>query len=332
MVALFLQSPAAADCIDYGDYLQWTGGVYTLGGRAIGVAVSGTYAYVADGYSGLLVIDITNPASPQIVGNADTPGNSTGVAVSGTYAYVSDYDYGLQVIDITNPASPQIVGSVDTPGGTLGVAVSGTHAYVADWDYGLQVIDITNPASPQIVGSVDTPGGADDVAVSGTHAYVADHDSGLQVIDITNPANPQIMGGVDTPGLAEGVAVSGTYAYIADSDYGLQVLSTQCGSATGVGEDDWVASTMLVMAYPNPASPQTLIRFETRNGGPVLAAVHDLSGRLVRRLAERFRDAGVHDVTWDGRDEDGRAVAAGIYLVRVSASEGSTTARVMMIR
>ena len=78
------------------------------------------------------MIDITNPASPQIVGSVDTPGYAYGVAVSGTYAYVADCDSGLQVIDITNPASPQIVGSVDTPGSAYGVAVSGTHAYVAD--------------------------------------------------------------------------------------------------------------------------------------------------------------------------------------------------------
>jgi hypothetical protein len=50
-------------------------------GEAFGVAVSGTYAYVADGNAGLRVIDVTNPQTPTIVGNADTPGAAFGVAV-----------------------------------------------------------------------------------------------------------------------------------------------------------------------------------------------------------------------------------------------------------
>jgi len=73
--------------------------------------VSGIYAYVADGGSGLQVISITNPASPVIVGTADTPGGAQGVVVSGTYAYVADYGSGLQVIDIANPANPVVVGT-----------------------------------------------------------------------------------------------------------------------------------------------------------------------------------------------------------------------------
>jgi len=229
---------AAADCIDYGDYLHWAGGVDTPD-FADGVAVSGTHAYVADWGSGLQVIDITNPASPQIVGSVDTPDYALGVAVSGTHAYVGDESSGLQVIDITNPASPVIVGSVDTPDYALGVAVSGTHAYVADGSSGLQVIDVTNPASPQIVGSVDTPDYALGVAVSGTHAYVGDESSGLQVIDITNPSSPVIVGSVDTPDYAYGVAVSGTHAYVTDLLTGLQVIDiTNPASPQIVGSVD----------------------------------------------------------------------------------------------
>ncbi len=123
-------SSVGAECIDYRDYLHWAGSVDTPGG-ASGVAIA-LYAYVAAGSSGLQVIDITNPQSPQIVGSVDTPGGAREAAVSGTYAYVADYDSGLQVIDITNPQSPQIVGSVDTPFAANDVAISGAYAYVAN--------------------------------------------------------------------------------------------------------------------------------------------------------------------------------------------------------
>jgi hypothetical protein len=62
------------------------------------------------------VIDISNPASPVILGSISTPGIAYGVAVAGSYAYVADGSGGLQVVNIADPASPAIVGSVNTPG------------------------------------------------------------------------------------------------------------------------------------------------------------------------------------------------------------------------
>ena len=52
-------------------------------GNAIGVTVSGNYAYVAHGVWGLQVIDVSDPANPRRVGGYDTSGYARGVAVSG---------------------------------------------------------------------------------------------------------------------------------------------------------------------------------------------------------------------------------------------------------
>ncbi|MBK9137540.1 MAG: hypothetical protein IPM17_02055 [Verrucomicrobia bacterium] len=71
---------------------QWPGYV---AGYAEGVAVSGHYAYVADGWEGLQVIDVSDPAHPVRVGGYNTPGRAQGVAVSGHYAYVADGWGGL---------------------------------------------------------------------------------------------------------------------------------------------------------------------------------------------------------------------------------------------
>ena len=67
-------------------------------GEAVGVAISGSYAYVADAtFGGLQVIDITTPGSPKIVGSVDTPNKAQGVAISGSHAYVPDAFFGFQV-------------------------------------------------------------------------------------------------------------------------------------------------------------------------------------------------------------------------------------------
>ena len=69
--------------------------------------VVGNYAYVADGNSGLQIIDVSDKTTPFIAGSVNTPGRAYRVWVSGNYAYIADgYDGGLQVIDISNPDSP----------------------------------------------------------------------------------------------------------------------------------------------------------------------------------------------------------------------------------
>ena len=98
------------------------------------MAVAGHYAYTADSFDGLRVIDVANPAAPVKVGNYDTPGDAEDVAVAGHTAYVADGDSGLRVIDVTDPAAPVEVGFYDTPGDARGVAVAGHYAYVAAYE------------------------------------------------------------------------------------------------------------------------------------------------------------------------------------------------------
>jgi hypothetical protein len=217
-----LSTSSVADCVDYGRYLHVTGSIYLSQGSAYDVAVSGKYAYVADGVGGLQVLDISNLAAPTLVGMLDTQ-NALGIGISGSYTYIADVDT-VRIVDISNPASPIIVRNVDNPDQSLAVAISGTYVYVATATAGIQVIDTSNPSTATIVASIDTPGRAQDIVISGSHAYVADGSSGLQVIDISNPLSPAIVGNVDTPGSGAKVAVSGPYAYVADGIGGLVVI------------------------------------------------------------------------------------------------------------
>ncbi|HPU85958.1 MAG TPA: FlgD immunoglobulin-like domain containing protein [Candidatus Latescibacteria bacterium] len=83
---------------------------------------------------------------------------------------------------------------------------------------------------------------------------------------------------------------------------------------------------------PNPFNPATTIRFDLPADGFVTLAVYDISGRLVRTLAEGNTGAGVHGVVWDGRDGNGRDVASGVYLVRLAAPQGVLTGRMTLLR
>jgi len=165
-------------------------GSYDTTGTSYGVALSvdGTKAYVADGSSGLVVLDVTT-STPTLIGSYDTVGNAYDVVLSSdeSKAYVADYANGLVVLDVTT-STPTLVGSYDTVGYTKGVTLSpdGTKAYVADNTNGLVVLDVTT-STPTLIGSYDTAGNAYSVALSPdeTRAYTADDTSGLVVLDIT---------------------------------------------------------------------------------------------------------------------------------------------------
>ena len=113
-------------------------GTYATPDRAVGVYVSGGYAYVADQSGGLQIIDVSNPASPTLAGTYNNPNIALGVYVSGNYAYVADTASGLQIIDVSNPASPTLAGTYNTPNMAIGVYVSGSYAYVADGTSGFR--------------------------------------------------------------------------------------------------------------------------------------------------------------------------------------------------
>jgi hypothetical protein len=191
---------------------------------ALDVYVSDNTAYVADGYGGIQIIDVSNPAAPTFLGSYDTPGEALSVYVSGNTAYVADFDSGLQIIDVSNPAAPTFLGSCDTPGYAWAVNVSGTTAYVADQFRGLQIIDVSNPTAPALLGSYDTIGKSFGIFISGSTAYMADGYGDFQIIDVSNPTMPVLLGIYDTPGMTLGVYVSGTTAYVADWDKGLQLI------------------------------------------------------------------------------------------------------------
>jgi len=193
-------------------------------GSAYGVFVSGDYTFIADGDSGLAVINISDPTNPGTPVYEDTNGSAYGVFVSGDYAYIADGNSGLAVINISDPTNPEIPVYEDTNGTAYDVFVSGDYVYVADGESGLAVIDISDPNNPGTPVYEDTNGTAYGVYVSGDYAYIADGTSGLAFIDITYPTDPIAPEYEDTNNSAETVYISGDYAYIANGISGLAVI------------------------------------------------------------------------------------------------------------
>ena len=87
-----------------------------------------------------------------------------------------------------------------------------------------------------------------------------------------------------------------------------------------------------VSASPNPFNPNTTIHFDLPEGCPAKVAVFDIRGMLVRNLVNENLGAGHHSIPWNGRDNSGRLLASGRYIVHVQAGRLQTTTPVVLVK
>ncbi|UCH85834.1 MAG: T9SS type A sorting domain-containing protein [Candidatus Latescibacterota bacterium] len=84
---------------------------------------------------------------------------------------------------------------------------------------------------------------------------------------------------------------------------------------------------------PNPFNPSTTIRFDVpAAGGHVDLRIYDVSGRLVRTLVDGTVPAGEQSVVWDGRDNRGAHVTAGVYFYRLLAPGFTETRKLVLVK
>jgi agmatine/peptidylarginine deiminase len=88
---------------------------------------------------------------------------------------------------------------------------------------------------------------------------------------------------------------------------------------------------LAALVGPNPFRSETRFSFELRYPERVILSVHDVTGRLVRRLADGEQGAGRSEFVWDGRDDGGRRVADGVYFFRLRAA-GIAYSRPVVLR
>lgn len=258
------------------------------------IDVQGSYAYTLDSYSGLSVIDVSDPIAPVALGSFDMENWAEGLAVEGDYAYIANGAIGLRILDIRDPNAPVEVGLHDTPGYAQDVTVAEGRAYVADREVGLRVFDVTDPAAPQEIAYYATTAKAWDVAVSGDEIVVGTYEGGLFVLrsrfasDTRDAeANPR-------------------------TTRPTRVLPNPFGDRTEI---------RFAVSKERAAGDRT-----------VRLAIFSADGRLVARLIDWPLSSGPHVVAWQGRDQQGGQVPSGAYFYRLETDGWSERGGITVIR
>tara|TARA_B100001971_G_scaffold124740_1_gene114850 strand:- start:3051 stop:3368 length:318 start_codon:yes stop_codon:yes gene_type:complete len=84
--------------------------------------------------------------------------------------------------------------------------------------------------------------------------------------------------------------------------------------------------------YPNPFNPTTTIRYDLPKRSQVTLGIYDILGKQIKTLMNQSQDAGKRIAVWDGTDDLGRTVSAGVYLYRIQADEFTQTRKMLLLK
>lgn len=104
------------------------------------------------------------------------------------------------------------------------------------------------------------------------------------------------------------------------------------GSPPTGDDPELPAVNRLFQNYPNPFNPSTTISFSLSRRAHTTLAIYNVRGQLVRVLEQRVMREGPHSVAWDGRNQDGRAVASGIYFYRLRSGRFGAVRKMVLLR
>lgn len=106
-------------------------------------------------------------------------------------------------------------------------------------------------------------------------------------------------------------------------------------AATVIEDDPAVpGSALLRQNFPNPFNPATTIRYEViRPSVLVSLAIYDIAGQRVRQLVRaQRRSAGPHEAIWDGRDDEDKLVANGVYMYQLRAGQFRQVRKMVLVK
>ncbi|MEO0137954.1 MAG: T9SS type A sorting domain-containing protein [candidate division WOR-3 bacterium] len=208
-------------------------------GEAWALDVAENYVYIADGYNGLLVFDITNIHNPNLVGEYIFSGFAEDVVINDQKVYMAAGN-SLLIFDVVNPSHPQLIGEwLSTDNYLVTVFVKDTFAYLGCFPEGsLKIINVANASSPYLVAEFpDTAAPfsysiiwdccvVDTLAfLVGDWVYPNGNNYKFIIANVSNPTQPEFISGLNFSQPASGVVTENNHAYVNHQFYGVKIIN-----------------------------------------------------------------------------------------------------------
>ena len=134
------------------------------------------------------------------------------------------------------------------------------------------------------------------------------------------------------------------WAYMRALDSGLTTVfaSSSYGAGPALGVVVQAANVVAVpteappmrlglRARPNPTAGASAIAYVLPRDAEVRLSIYDVAGHRVATLADRPESAGMHEVAWNGRDDRGGKVAAGVYVLELVAGAERAVGKMVVL-
>ncbi|MCX6829285.1 MAG: Ig-like domain-containing protein [candidate division Zixibacteria bacterium] len=169
-----------------------------------------------------------------------------------------------------------------------------------------------------------------DGRVIGAGTVAADGKFGFVPVYGDDPATTEREGlakGEKFSLVVDGVPTGETFTW---SDMGdrLEIKSLTSKSGSTVIPTDFG----LLQNYPNPFNPATTISFTVPTATHATLEIYNVLGKKVATVFEGMAQSGLNEVVWDGRNENGDAVASGIYFYRLKAAAFEQTRKMVLMK
>jgi hypothetical protein len=252
------------------------------------------YVYVQEFGEMYQILDITDPANPNLMGYIGSIGWGDGYIAYDTLAFFGEWD-GLSVWSLSNPIQPSQVGFLSIISGNLhSIFVEDNMAFASSMNGSLYIIDVSNPSSPSMISAYTTAGRPWSETISGNYVFLAEEEYGIEVVNKSDPANPIFATSYDTPGFTYELAIVGDYVYVADNT-SLQILRFD---PTGIddGNEGVPTKFSLYQNYPNPFNASTTFNYYISKSTDAKLTIYNLQGQEVATVLDGLQSAGPHNL------------------------------------
>lgn len=260
--------------------------------------------------------------------------------VKGDELYVSSYIEGIRLLDISDPAHPAEFGWADSYPGQA-----------PNWFYSVWEVCPYFPSGIVIASDTQT----------GLYVYRPVRNYGILRVVVIEAANGQPLPGAKVFLTTQGDSLRTTFdgivqfgpspgthlVQVSKAGYGSESLTrtvtagsrdtvtvTLMISPVGVHDDLGVGANRFAFRAPspNPAPGRVRLVLNVPVARVVAVDVLDVAGRRVSALHHGVAAAGLFELTWSGRDDDGNVAPPGLYLVRAQSGHERATARFVRIK
>jgi hypothetical protein len=231
----------------------------------------------------------------------------------------------------TSPSSQQIIYATDTMGNMQGAT---THPLQAPYGTRCLALDGRSPTNPPSLLNAWAWYNASGGLIDSCGMYELDRVGDTVLNGYVFPIKTWDVRGIEYDPrdgsywltIMNGGTSNNMIVKVAGFNYG----------RTGVEEPETrlpnAADRLAVCAQPNPFAGSTKLSVQMPAAGSIDLRVYDNSGRVVRTLASGATATNHARFTWDGRNDDGRAVAPGIYFYRVRSAAAQAWGKVILSR